>query len=100
MFLNKNKAVFLASLLQSSVAHDPSEIIIICWFADLLKKHVLLLLLMYKTVVLLLWSFIKIFMVSFGQFNVSFLKKNINFVQKTLLPNFWTVMNVLMVSSY
>jgi len=26
MFLNKNKAVFLASLLQSSVAHDTSEI--------------------------------------------------------------------------
>ncbi len=27
------KAVFSASLLQSSVSHDPSEIIIICWFA-------------------------------------------------------------------
>jgi len=23
---------FLASLLQSSVSHDPSEIILICWF--------------------------------------------------------------------
>ncbi len=28
-----NKAEFSASLLQSSVSHDPSEIIIICWFA-------------------------------------------------------------------
>ncbi len=27
------KAEFLASLLQSSVSHDPSEIILICWFA-------------------------------------------------------------------
>ncbi len=27
------KAEFLVSLLQSSVSHDPSEIIIICWFA-------------------------------------------------------------------
>ncbi len=27
------KAEFLSSLLQSSVSHDPSEIIIICWFA-------------------------------------------------------------------
>ncbi len=27
------KAVFSASLLQSSVSHDPSKIILICWFA-------------------------------------------------------------------
>ncbi len=27
------KSEFSASLLQSSVSHDPSEIIIICWFA-------------------------------------------------------------------
>ncbi len=27
------KAVFSASWLQSSVSHDPSEIILICWFA-------------------------------------------------------------------
>ncbi len=27
------KAKFSASLLQSSVSHDPSEIIAICWFA-------------------------------------------------------------------
>jgi len=26
------KAEFSASLLQSSVSHDPSEILIICWF--------------------------------------------------------------------
>ncbi len=27
------QAEFSASLLQSSVSHDPSEIILICWFA-------------------------------------------------------------------
>ncbi len=27
------KTEFSASLLQSSVSHDPSEIILICWFA-------------------------------------------------------------------
>ncbi len=27
------KAEFSASSLQSSVSHDPSEIILICWFA-------------------------------------------------------------------
>ncbi len=27
------KAEFSASLLQSSVSHDPSEIILICWYA-------------------------------------------------------------------
>ncbi len=27
------KAEFSATLLQSSVSHDPSEIILICWFA-------------------------------------------------------------------
>ncbi len=31
-FIPTIKAVFSASLLQSSVSHDPSEIIIICWF--------------------------------------------------------------------
>ncbi len=29
------KATFSASLLQSSVSHDPSVIILICWFAVL-----------------------------------------------------------------
>ncbi len=33
---------FQQPLLQSLVSHDPLEIIIICWFADLLKKHFLL----------------------------------------------------------
>ncbi len=28
------KAEFPASLLQSSVSHDPSEIVQICWFGD------------------------------------------------------------------
>ncbi len=32
-FISVIKAVFSASLLQSSVSHDPSEIILICWFA-------------------------------------------------------------------
>jgi len=29
-----DKAEISASLLQSSVPHDPSEIILICWFGD------------------------------------------------------------------
>ncbi len=43
-----DKAEFFASLLQSSVSHDPSEIILICWFAA--PEH--LLLSMMKAVVL------------------------------------------------
>ncbi len=30
--INSCEAEFSASLLQSSVSHDPSEILIICWF--------------------------------------------------------------------
>ncbi len=32
-FISVIKAEFSASLLQTSVSHDPSEIILICWFA-------------------------------------------------------------------
>ncbi len=32
-FIPVIKAEFSASLLQSSVSHDPSEIILICWLA-------------------------------------------------------------------
>ncbi len=38
-FLYDNKAEFSASLLQSSVSHDPSEIILTCSFAA--QKNVL-----------------------------------------------------------
>ncbi len=44
------KAEFSASFLQSSVSHDPSEIILICWFA---AQVTWLLVSMLKTVVLL-----------------------------------------------
>ncbi len=43
------KADFLASLLQSSMSHDPSEIILICWFA----AQETFLIIVLKTVVLL-----------------------------------------------
>ncbi len=33
LFSFDGKAEFSASLPQSSVSHDPSEIILICWFA-------------------------------------------------------------------
>jgi len=33
MYFCDVKAEFSASLLQSSVSHDPSLIIILCWFA-------------------------------------------------------------------
>ncbi len=36
------KAEFSASLLQSSVSHDPSEIIWICYYDLVLKKHFLI----------------------------------------------------------
>ncbi len=32
LFISDGKAEFSASLLQSSVSHDPSEIILISWF--------------------------------------------------------------------
>ncbi len=41
---------FSASLLQSSVSHDPSEIILICWFA---AQKTFLIIINVKTVVLL-----------------------------------------------
>ncbi len=44
------KADFSASLLQSSVSHDPSEIILICWFAAQ-ETFFIFLLSMLKTVV-------------------------------------------------
>ncbi len=49
------KSCISASLLQSSVSHDPSEIIIICWFA---AQEIFLIILMLKTVVLhnILWK--------------------------------------------
>ncbi len=58
-------------LLQSSVSHDPSEIILISWFGAL-------------------------FTVNFDQFNVSLLNKSINFFKTKnilfilLTPHFWT----------
>ncbi len=36
------KAEFSASLLQSSVSHDPSEIILICWFSDCYHSNMLI----------------------------------------------------------
>ncbi len=42
-------AKFLVALLQTSVSHDPSEIILICWFGA--QNH--LLFSIFKTVVLL-----------------------------------------------
>jgi len=47
------KAEFSASLLQSSVSHDPLEIILICWFAWNISYYYQL-----KTVccVVLLWK--------------------------------------------
>ncbi len=45
------KAVFSASLLQSSVSHDPSEINLIYWFAA--QETFLIIISVIKTVVLL-----------------------------------------------
>ncbi len=76
------KAVFSASLLQSSVSRDPSEIIL---YADLLLKTHYLLLSMLKTVVLhhifvqTFSDIINVTNVTFGQINASLLHKNIIF---------------------
>ncbi len=84
--LKKYKAVFSASSLQSSVSHDPSEIILICWFAaqetllSMLKKtnwdslnRNLYEVEMYS---------MNVFTVTFDQFNASLLNKSINFFPK------------------
>ncbi len=42
------KAEFLASLLQSSGSHDPSEIILIFWFAAQ-KTFIIIIIIMLKT---------------------------------------------------
>ncbi len=36
------KAEFSASLLQSLISHDPSEIILICWFAAQDTIHIII----------------------------------------------------------
>ncbi len=48
------KAEFSASILQSSMSHDPSEIILICWFAAQILPIQLLLVLNYQYWILLL----------------------------------------------
>ncbi len=50
-FIPVIKAEFSASLLQSSVPHDPSEIILIYWFAA--QEKFLIIVSVIKTVVLL-----------------------------------------------
>ncbi len=51
-FIPVIKAEFYASLLQSSVSHDPSEIILICWFTAQ-ETFLIIVIISVKTVVLL-----------------------------------------------
>ncbi len=86
-------AVFSALLLQSSVSHDPSEIIIICWFA---AQETFLIIIFFEnscSATYFLWKLwhilffrilrwieifcnINVFTVHFDQFNAPLLKKS------------------------
>ncbi len=67
------------------MSHDPSEIILICWFA----AHETFIIINGATI---LCNIINVFTVSFGQFVAFLLNKSINFFQKKkqnfLTPNF------------
>ncbi len=108
------KAVFPASLLQSSVSHDPSEIILICWFADQETSDYYqcwkqLCCFFWKPsyiFCMILWSIesskeqhlfeteiycniINVFNVTFDAF---YMNKRFNFFKKNLTdPNFWMI---------
>jgi len=68
------KAEFSVSLLQSSVSHDPSEILLIYWFGAQLSIITHLLLMVSAENVLLVEIFnniINVLTVTFAQFNAS-----------------------------
>ncbi len=81
---------WLNSNFQSSVSRDPSEIILICWFAALEKFIIIisvLLLIFAKTIILfsgfcdeieIFCNIVNNFTVTFDQFNASFLKKSLH----------------------
>ncbi len=81
------KAVFSASLLQSSVSHDPSEIILmlICCsktLMSMLKKNIWDSLNRNLYEVEIVSNSINVFTATFDQFNASLLNKSINFFPK------------------
>jgi len=89
------KADFSASLLQSSVSHDPSEISLICWFA---AQETFLIIInsymngKYKSTFIwnrIFYNILNVFFTDtfFGQFNVSLLNKSTDFfkTKKNLL---------------
>ncbi len=112
------KAGFSASLLQSSVLHDPSEIILIGWFVA--KETIIIIInvenivgcnIFVETVIHFFQTFvmnrmfyfyfylfemeifcniIHAFTVTIDQFNASFLKKSIHFFQKSREVYLWT----------
>ncbi len=109
------KAVFSASLLQSSVSHDSSEIILICWFAapetfliiisvenscaaeyvswciffkilESSEEQHLYEIEIFCNIIFTVTLFV--FTVTFDQFNASLLNKNIDFFKKHLTDTF------------
>ncbi len=92
------KAEFSASLLQSSVSHDPSEIILICWFAA--QETFLIInnaenscaasyscgnrdtIYFSKFKRTAFCNIINDFTVTYDQFNASLINKSINFFEK------------------
>ncbi len=98
------KAVFSASLLQSSVSHDPSEIILIYWFGP---QETFLIIINAENCLyclIFLWkqtespkqhlftieifcNLINVFTVTFDQFNASLLNKGYNLTTKKNLTD-------------
>ncbi len=83
-FIPVIRAVFSASLLQSSVSHDPSEIILICWCAAqlwsiIIGSQLLIVVLIIISVnrewTAFIWNacFVTYMSVTFDQFNASML---------------------------
>ncbi len=103
------KALFSASLLQSSESHDPSEIILICWLclrniSDLISVENSCAASYFLEPLILFSGFKRTAFIQnrnllqkyksvlFYQFNLSLLNKSIHFFPKKsiLIPNFWT----------
>ncbi len=89
------KAEFSASLLQSSVSHDPPEIILICWFAAIFVETMIFFRILWwkesskEQHLFEIEIIINAFTVSFDQFNVSLVSTSTNLTDPKLLNVVW-----------
>ncbi len=86
-FIPVIKGAFSASLLQSSVSHDPSE------YADLLLKKHLWLLSMLKTIFMQKPRYATIQMFVFDRINTGLVSRRD--LKIVMFPNFWQVLHFL-----